>query len=210
VKYFAALFALAATGSWTIHRLPFLLANGETARKYLPSTTPGGIAVFDYDGDGKLDLYFPNGGALPNGKKAPNRLLRNLGGMKFEDVTARTGVGGKDFDIGAAVGDFDNDGRLDIVPTALNAEARILRNPCDTGRSWLKVDVRRPGARVRVGNQWRQMTTAVGYGSSYAGPLHFGLGSGVLQKCWATRPRRVGKCESWWGNSAGSGSEPQL
>jgi hypothetical protein len=47
VKYLAALVALASTGSWTLHRLPFVLVNGETAKKYLPATTPGGIAVFD-------------------------------------------------------------------------------------------------------------------------------------------------------------------
>ena len=55
--------------------------------------------------------------------------------------------------------------------------ARILRNPCDPAANWLKVDVRDAGARVRVGNQWRHVTTAVGYASSYAGPLHFGLGT---------------------------------
>jgi len=69
----------------------------------------------------KLDLFFPNGGALPNGKKASNRLLRNLGGLKFKDVTARAGLGGKDFDIGAAVGDYDNDGRPDLWFAAFTA-----------------------------------------------------------------------------------------
>ena len=78
---------------------------------------------------------------------------------------------------GIVAADLDDDGCLDLVVTALNAEARILRNPC-RGGNWLKVDSR--GASVRVGNQWRQASTAVGYASSYAGPLHFGLGSATV------------------------------
>jgi hypothetical protein len=78
---------------------------------------------------------------------------------------------------GLVAADLDEDGCLDIVLTALNAEARILRNPCGAAGNWLKVAIRRPGARVRVGRQWRELSTAVGYGSSYAGPLHFGLGA---------------------------------
>ena len=78
---------------------------------------------------------------------------------------------------GLVAADFDADGCLDIVLTALNAPARILHNPCDGAANWLKVNVGDPGARVRVGNQWRHASTAVGYASSYDGPLHFGLGA---------------------------------
>lgn len=124
------LFALASTGSWTVHRLSFSLVNGETAKKRLPATMPGGMAVFDYDGDGKLDLFLPNGGALPAGRKAPNRLLHNLGGMKFENVTERAGLIGKDYDIGAAVGDYDNDGRPDLLVCGLHG-LTLYRNRGD-------------------------------------------------------------------------------
>jgi hypothetical protein len=114
------LIAFAISTSWTVQRLPFTLVNGESAKKYLPATMPGGIAVFDYDQDGKLDLFFANGGELPSGRKAPNRLFRNLGNLRFEDVTGRAGVGGRDFDIGAAVGDYDNDGRPDLLVAGLH------------------------------------------------------------------------------------------
>lgn len=121
------LLATALSSSWTVHKLPFTLINGEGSHKHLPATTLGGIAVFDFDGDGRLDLFFPNGGLLPQGKKAPNRLLHNLGGMKFEDVTARAGLAGEDYDMGAAVADFDNDGLPDLLVCGLHG-VRLYRN----------------------------------------------------------------------------------
>ena len=126
----AALLALAASAVWTVHKLPFVLVTGETAKKPLPATTPGGIAVFDFDGDGKLDLFFPNGGALPAGKKAPNRLWRNLGGLRFEDATSRAGLAGSDYGFGAAVGDFDGDGRPDLLVCGLHG-VTLYRNQGD-------------------------------------------------------------------------------
>lgn len=116
------LVALAGVCSaWPVHELAFRLVTGETARKHLPATTPGGIAVFDYDGDGKLDLFFPNGGALPSGPKAKNMLLRNLGGMRFADVTQQAGISGSDYAIGAAAGDYDNDKRPDLLVCGLRS-----------------------------------------------------------------------------------------
>jgi hypothetical protein len=125
-----ALLALAVSGGWTVHKLPFVLVNGETAKKWLPATTAGGIAVFDFDHDGNPDLFFPNGGVLPAGKKAFNRLFRNLGGLRFEDVTARAGLTGSDYDFGAAAGDFDGDGRLDLLVCGLHG-VTLYRNRGD-------------------------------------------------------------------------------
>jgi enediyne biosynthesis protein E4 len=99
----------------------FVNRPSKTSRKYLIESMVGGVAVLDYDGDGLLDLYFVNGAKLedpmPPGKDPDksdarywNRLYRNLGGFRFEDVTAKAGVAGSGYGMGAAAGDFDNDG----------------------------------------------------------------------------------------------------
>jgi hypothetical protein len=124
----------ALASSWTEQILPFQLFNGETSRKPLPATTPGGIAIFDYDGDGLLDLFFANGAPLPDGRKtAPehsNRLLRNQGNLRFEDVTARSGLRGTGYDFGASVADYDNDGDPDLAVAGLRG-VTLYRNKGD-------------------------------------------------------------------------------
>lgn len=124
------LLLLALAADWREIPLPFHLHTGEGKRKHLPATMPGGIAVFDFDGDGKLDLFFPNGASLPDGNKGPqhgNVLLRNLGGMRFEDVTARAGFAGTGYNFAAAAADFDVDGHIDLLVCGLR-EIRLYRN----------------------------------------------------------------------------------
>jgi len=94
--------------------------NNFTGRKYFPQTMCGGVAAFDFDNDGRMDLFFTNGAKLPELEKTDARfyncLLRNRGDGTFEDVTARAGLLGKDlgFSFGVAAGDYDNDGYEDL------------------------------------------------------------------------------------------------
>jgi hypothetical protein len=111
--------------------LDFTLNNSPTSRKYLPETMAGGVVAFDYNNDGRLDLFFPNGADMPsltkNGAKFSNRLYRNDGNGRFTDVTLEAGLAGSGFCIGAAAGDFDNDGYVDLFVAGIH-ESRLYRN----------------------------------------------------------------------------------
>jgi enediyne biosynthesis protein E4 len=94
--------------------LPFTLRHSPTAAKHLVSTMAGGLAAADFDGDGLVDLFFPNGADPRTLRKTSpehaNRLLRNRGPAGWEPID----LPGDGFSIGAAVGDFDNDGDPDV------------------------------------------------------------------------------------------------
>ena len=99
-------------------RVPFHLETDETADRHVPATMAGGVAVFDYDQDGRPDIFFTNGANIATLQKDKpqykNRLFRNEGNGKFEDVTDQAGLGGTGYDIGVAAGDYDNDGYPDL------------------------------------------------------------------------------------------------
>lgn len=98
--------------------LRFVLENNPTPQKHLIESMAGGVAAFDYNGDGLTDIFFTNGASLPSLQKdSPkyfNRLFRNEGGMRFTDVTEEAGVAGVGYSMGAAAGDYDNDGHVDL------------------------------------------------------------------------------------------------
>ncbi len=95
-----------------------------TPQKHQPEPMVGGVAIFDYDGDGYADLYFVNGADMPSlrktGPQFSNRLFRNNHDLTFTDVTAKAGVAGAGYGMGVAVGDYDNDGRPDLFVTNVN------------------------------------------------------------------------------------------
>jgi hypothetical protein len=112
-----------------------------TAKKYLLETMGSGVAVFDYDGDGRLDIFFANGAPLkdptPKGtiplKVGPadwNRLYHQKSDGTFEDVTEKSGLKGFGYDMGVAVGDFDNDGHEDLYVTGYGGN-HLYRNNGD-------------------------------------------------------------------------------
>ncbi len=101
-----------------LEKVPFHLENDETPGRNAPEAMGGGVAVFDYNGDGRPDIFFTNGANIATLKKdSPkyrNRLFRNDGKGVYTDVTDAAGVAGTGYDIGVAIGDYDNDGNPDL------------------------------------------------------------------------------------------------
>jgi enediyne biosynthesis protein E4 len=115
-----------------LRRLPFHLDSDETPARNAPESMAGGIAVFDYNGDGRPDIFFTNGADIATLKKTSpkysNRLFRNDGNGVFTDVTAQAGLAGTGFDIGAAVGDYDNDGHPDLFVLGVHGNTLYHNN----------------------------------------------------------------------------------
>jgi hypothetical protein len=177
--------------------------------------TAWGTGAFDFDNDGNKDLFAACAGILDNAMEVehkpfplPNRLFRNRGRLSFDDVSAKAGAG---FSVpaahrGAAFGDFNNDGKIDIVVTALNGPPELLVNRSRNCNHWIilkLVGVRDNrdglGTKIKIttslGKQYNQATTTVGYNSSSDKRVHFGLGNAAvierIELVWPTGMKQV-------------------
>ena len=157
------------------------------------------VNIADFDNDGRKDIFISRGDvASPNMAsririEQPNTVFRNLESGKWQALTAEAGFSEQppQRHRGAAVSDFNHDGKPDLVVTALRAPAEIWINDSPGGNHWLEVALQGTksnrdgiGARIKVTagglTQFNHMTTASGYASSSAGPVHFGLGSAKM------------------------------
>lgn len=160
------------------------------------SFTGFGLGFADFDHDGRLDVYVVNGRVErlqpqlnPDDPFAePNQLFAGTADGRFREVLPRGGTA-KAFlenSRGAAFGDIDNDGDIDIVVTNRDGPARVLRNIAGTRDNWIAFDVRDQRGRVALGarlliesessRQWRTVFRAYGYCSSNTPRVHVGIG----------------------------------
>lgn len=130
------------TDSTAILKLDFKHEASPTSNKYLPETMGGGVALLDYDNDGRLDIFFTNGAWLgdpmPQGKQPDksdrkfwNRLYHQNADGSFSDVTEKAGLTGMPqnrYGMGVASGDFDNDGFVDIYVTGYGGNTLYRNN----------------------------------------------------------------------------------
>ena len=177
--------------------------------------TAWGTGVFDFDNDGYKDLFTANSDILDNSMELahrpyglPNGLFRNKGNLTFEDLSAKAGAS---FSVpaphrGAAFGDLNNDGKIDIVVTVMNGPPQILMNRTSNNNHWIILKLRGVksnrdglGTKVKIttalGSQYNEATTAVGYNSSSDKRVHFGLGTATvidkLELNWPSGTRQV-------------------
>ena len=103
--------------------LDFVVEPSRTDKCHQPETMISGVALLDYDGDGLLDIYLLSGATMPGLEKTlpahANRLFRNRGEWRFEDVTERAGVAGRGYTNGVAAADYDGDGDPDLFVAGL-------------------------------------------------------------------------------------------
>lgn len=118
---------------FALQTLPFRVETDETLNApHVPSTMAGGVAVFDYNRDGRADIFFTNGANIrtlrKDDPKYSNRLYRNEGHGVFTDVTQKAGLAGVGYDNGVAVGDYDNDGYPDLFVAGVHRRTLYHNN----------------------------------------------------------------------------------
>jgi len=174
------------------------------------------IGAADFDNDGWKDLFVARSNVLDNIRQMvdreyaePNSVFRNLGNGAFADVSADAGP---DFQKpgahrGAAFGDLDNDGRIDVVVSALGSPAKIFHNISRNENHWILLNLvgtksnrMAIGAQIRITGedglkQWNQVTTSTGYAASSDSRVHFGLGKATriaeMEIRWPSGIRQV-------------------
>jgi hypothetical protein len=183
-----------------------------------------GLGLFDFNNDGFKDLFTANSHVDNNVElfeattyKQPNSIFANLGNGRFADVSREAGA---DFQVpqahrGAAFADLNRDGKIDVVTSSLEGPAEVWENVSPSENNWLILNLagRKSnrdgiGARVRIGNQYNHMTSAVGYASSSHFGVHFGLGktavideieirwpSGIIQRLKGVKANQFLKVE---------------
>jgi hypothetical protein len=150
-----------------------------------------GTGIYDFNNDGWKDIFVANGDVQDNAELISDRKSRQQNLLLLND--GKNGFNGQLFGLpsqyrGAAFGDFDRDGRIDVVVTRLNEPPVLLRNIASASNHWLAVKLvghasNRDGIGARItfkssgGIQINHVSTAVGYASSSDAVVHFGLGS---------------------------------
>jgi hypothetical protein len=188
---------------------------GKTGMTLLTDPMAGfGSNIADFDNDGWKDIFVTRGhvqSLLMVGHRdinQPSTVFRNLSGQKFSALTAEAGFTAQPAarHRGSAIGDFNHDGKLDLVVTALAAPAELWINDSPEKNNWLEIALQGTksnrdgiGAMIKVvaagQTQFNHVSTASGYASSSAGPVHFGLGTAKsvdeIEIQWPSGSRQV-------------------
>src|SRR5579862_9384521 len=137
--------------------IPFVMDSSSSPRKHQIETMLSGVAIFDYNNDGLMDLCFVNGARLPDMDKSDprywNRLYRNNGDGTFTEVTEKAGVRGAGFGMGAAAADYDNDGWVDLYITGVNRN-QLFHNNGDGTFTDVTAKAGLAGVHPALGKTW--------------------------------------------------------